>query len=297
FVIDHKYYVKDNYFYCKDSGGNIKWEVEIWGFEKGPAIVNFNYKIVKPKALVSRLSVETFLLRPLMYYKLLEKGYVMIHSAGVSKEGEAYIFPGRGGAFKTSLTMGFIKRANFKYLGDDRVILYQDRVLSFPAHFYSFQYTYQKRDDEFISYFDKLKFIFNHDKYINYINKNVLPIEDSSKLRAVFFVVKKNTREVKFTKLETQEAITKLINSSKMEMKAISDSIPGFFLNPYYTYMQAYSYVFPKSRVGKYWDNLKKELGAILKKDIPIYEIKIPEKYTQTVFREVLTFVRGLKWP
>jgi hypothetical protein len=57
YLVDHKYHIKRNYFYCKDSGGKAKWEVEIKGFENLPTVINFygkipgRYRILAPDML------------------------------------------------------------------------------------------------------------------------------------------------------------------------------------------------------------------------------------------------------
>jgi len=285
YIVDHKYYVKDNYFYCKDSAGKVKWEVEIFGFEEGTTVVNFNYKASGLKSTISRISIETFLLRPIIYYKLSEKGYFMIHAAGVSKDGEALIFPGRGGAFKTSLVMDFVKRTNFSYLGDDRVILHRDKVLSFPAHFPLFEYTYRMRQDEHLSFFDKINFVISLWRNKNY--NGTVPLTKMAKLKAVFFIVKCNSMDGIFiNELSLKEAVTKLVRSSKMEMSSVSDTLVGFSSGPYYRYMLAYSYVFPNSKVHRYWNILWKNFEGILQK-LPVYEIELPKKYSVDIFSRI----------
>jgi len=292
YLVDHRYYIRNNYFYCKDSLGRESWEVEINSFEYGKTVVNYSYsyKTWNSKALISRFSIETFLLRPLIYYKLSERGYFMIHSAGVSKNGEAYIFPARGGAFKTTFVMDFIKKAKFNYLGDDRVILHRGEVLSFPAHLILFNYIYSNKNNEYLNLMDKIRFV-NSLRQNNYYNVNV-PIVKSAKLKLVCFIEKTNKSNVIIQKLDLKDAIDKLIDSTKMEMSSISDNIVGFSLGPYYRYMQAYSYVFPESKVAKYWDELKQNYKAILK-GIPIYQIIFPEEYDDRVFQEILDVVEG----
>ena len=140
YVVDHKYYVKENYFYCKDSEGRTRWEVEIFGFEEGNTIINFNFKILGTRALTPYISVENFLLEPLICYKLSKKKCFLIHSAAISKDNQAYLLAGRGSAFKTTLVMDFVRRAGFDFLGDDKVIITKNKVLNYPLNFISFKF-------------------------------------------------------------------------------------------------------------------------------------------------------------
>jgi len=288
YAVDHKYYVKNNYFYCKDAMGRISWELEIEGFEEGDMIINFNYNILDPRAYISLSSIETFLLRPIIYYKLIKKNYVMIHSAGVSKDFQGYIFTGRGGVYKTTLTMNFIKKG-FDYLGDDRVILKDGNVFSFPGHFHVFEYIYQNLETEKMGFKDKVGIIIKLRK--NTLEKcNRVPVADKSRLKKVFFVTKTNSQKICVNDISLKEATERLVASNKLEMGAMSDTIAGFRQNPYFRYMDIYSYVFPQSAVAKYW----KDFENIIKKNIgkiPIYEIMIPAEYDSSVFDEMYRMV------
>lgn len=292
YVVDHRYYVKENYLYFKESTGKLNWEVEISGFNEGSTVVKFNYKSLGLKPYISRSSIETFLLRPIIYYKLAEKRLFLIHAAGVSNDGKAYIFPGRGGAFKTSLVMDFIKKKGFSYLGDDRIILTNNEVLNFPAHYPLFEYTFCRKNDENLSTFDKINFIICLLRNKHY--KNIVPLSKSAKLNKIYFVVKSTQKYgVNIKKLTLKEAIKKLIESSKLEMRSLSDSLAGFSLGPYYKFMLAYSYVFPDSKVAKYWENLERELLKILS-NIPIYEVTLPKKYNFRAFQELVHVIDGV---
>lgn len=286
YIVDQKYYVKENYLYCEDLLGNVKWKVEIFGFEKGKTIVNFDYSTLRLKSLISHLSIETFLLKPIIWYKLSEKGYYMIHAAGVSKNGQAYIFPGRGGSFKTTLVKDFIKKAGFNYLGDDFVILHRNNVLSFPTYLPLFSFVYSNKKGEHLSIIDKVKFIVHLwvGRYGRYSN---IPVDKSATLKSIFFVSKINKdKKISIKELSLKEAIDKLIENNKMEIQSAPDFLSDFSFGPYYTYMLAYSYVFPNSLVAKCWDSLKENLESILK-NIPIYEIELPKKYNSSIFQYI----------
>lgn len=292
FIVDHKYFVKENYFYCKDSSGKLNWEVEIFGIDKGKMIVNYNYNTKSIKSIVSRFSVESFLLRPIIYEKLAEKGYFMIHSAGVSKNDEAYIFPSRGGAFKTSLVMDFVKRNKFNYLGDDRVILYKDQILSYPAHITLFNYIFNNKENESINLFDRFYFI--KSLWLHKSKTVDIPISKSSRLKGLFFISKStNLNMFSVQKLDVETAVDRLVESSKMEISSVSDSLVSFSISPYSTYMQVYAYIFTDSHMAMYWDNLK-ECFRCLIQDIPLYEVRLPREYDVSVYDYVCSIIEGI---
>lgn len=291
YIVDHKYYIKDNYFYCLDSSSDLRWEFEIFNFENGEMIINYNYNSNKFKSLISRFAIESFLLRPIIFYKLIEKGYFMIHAAGISKGDKAYIFPGRGGSFKTSLVMDFVNNADYNYLGDDWVILHNNRVLNFPAHLQLFGYILSKKEGENIDIFNKINFL-KHLLTKNPILDNV-PVVKSSKLEAIFFLKRSTETGVNVKKINPKYAVNKLIQNNKLETILPSNTICGFSLGPFYKYMLAYSYVFPNSTIAKFWNNMGSKL-IDLAQNRPSYEIYIPEKYTQDTFEEIFDIIQVL---
>lgn len=77
----------------------------------------------------------------LLEYLLLKNKATFIHSAGVEKNGNAYIFPSWGGVGKTASVAKLIRENDYKLLGDDLVILKEDgTVLAFPKKFVLYEY-------------------------------------------------------------------------------------------------------------------------------------------------------------
>lgn len=77
----------------------------------------------------------------LLEYCLLKNNATFIHSAGVSKNGKAYVFPSWGGVGKTASVAKLVRQNDFKLLGDDLVILDKDgNVYSFPKKFVLYAY-------------------------------------------------------------------------------------------------------------------------------------------------------------
>jgi len=277
YVVDHKYHIKENYIYCKDSGGRAKWEVEIFGFEDGATIINYNGRVLGSEALSPDRVPQSSILQPLIEYKLCKNGYFLIHSAGISNNNKGYILAGRPGAFKSTFMMDFVRRAGFRWLGDDRVIIHKDKVLSFPISpmTVDFKCKYLPTE-EFRGFLDKICFV-------RYLHHNIdcgncdASIAESSTLDALLFIARTNREAIKKRNVCLEEAVDKLVANNRAEMMLVH----------FYKYMLAYSFVFPDSKIARYWDGLRSGLKEILR-DIPIYEIEIPKKYTHGTFQQVL---------
>lgn len=289
YVVDNKYHVKENYFYCKDSFNGMEWELEIFGFNQGKVVANYNYKMSGISKYISKFNFDTLFLRPLIFFKLKEKGKIMIHGGGVSKNGKAYIFPGRGGAYKTSLIMNLLKEDNYSYIGDDWIVLDNSKALAFPAHFSFFNYTFKEKRDEFINIFDKVKYLLYLSKYKE--NDNI-KISDPCNLSLIIFMNKTSkNHEISIKKLDFNNAIDKLIQNIKMEFMYISIPIIGFSLTHFHEYILAYSYIFPDSEIANYWENLKIDLKNNLDNNIDIYEIEVPKNYNSEILEKILEII------
>ena len=292
YTVDHKYYVKENYFYCKDGEGKAKWEVEITGFEDGNPTINFNGKMNGFQSFLNHDFIAQNLLLRIIEYKLSKRGYFLAHAAGISKGGEAYVLAGRGGTFKTSLCMDFIRRAGFEFLGDDRVILHKDEVFSFPMGLKVFGFMCEHLPTE-----DSWN-ISNKTRFAKYLwnNKgkkdNLIKVSEQSKLKNLFFIVRTNKEKIVKPDISLKEAVDKLITNNRLE-DFISLGGMGVNSGPFLKYALAYSYIFPDSRIARQREESGTMLRNILEK-VPIYEVEIPNDYSLNVFKKVKTVIEGL---
>lgn len=289
--IDHKYYIKDNYLFCKDSGGGAKWNVEISGFEDGETIINFDGSIKGVQSLINPDFIAQNLLLRLIEYKLCRNGYFFAHSAGVSKDGHAYIFAGRGGTFKTSICMDFVRREGFDLLGDDRVILHRDKALSFPMGLRLFDFMCENLSDENSwSFAKKAKFI----KYLwdtRTSNNNSTNISKPARLKSLLLIAKTNDKEITVRDVSLNEAIHKLVINNRLE-DFISLGGMGINSGPHLKYTLAYAYIFPDSKITKFNKKSETVLRDILG-NMPLYEIKIPSDYSSANFNKIYELVAG----
>jgi hypothetical protein len=287
-IIAHKYHIKKNYFYCKDKGKKIKWEVEIFGFEEGKTVINFDGKDSGLKGILFPSFLAQEFLIPLIEYMLVQKNYFLLHAGAVSKNSNAYIFTGRPGAYKTTLIMDFIRRANFNFLGDDRIIVNKGKVLSFPRMLFFFEFMLKNMPTEECSFFDKarsFKYFISKKKY-----ETNVPLINSSELKALFFVSRADRKNVNKTKLSLKKGVYKLIVNNKAEYVTSTPTIPS---GQFYKYMLVYSLVFPNNRLAKHWDVMMEGLEEVLK-GMPMYVIEMPYGYDLRVFDEVMKFVEGV---
>lgn len=300
-IVDHKFYVKENYFYCRDTGGSANWEFEIFGFEDGKTHINWNSYFWGPERyLYPDLLVQDILIRPLIEYKLNLQKYLLIHACGISKNDRGYVFVGRGSSFKTSLVMDFIRREKYRLLGDDRVIISDNTVLNFPMHINSLNFKIKNLENENFrntSHKITLKSIFKYISFLNYLKNPPYPdyydtISDKVHLESIFFINRSTNNQPKVR----LNPIGYLTGSKKIELNNKSDTIKGhtFFLFDYgqyfYRYILAYSFIFPENKLLNHGNLLKINAERILNSKKRIFEVDTPQKYSEKTF----TFINDL---
>ena len=296
YIVDSKYYIKENYFYCKDSKGKTKWELEIFGFESGDMILNFDINIPGIRSLLPILTAHNIFLSSVIDYQLSNKGYFLIHSAGLGKDKKAFLLAGMGGAFKTTLAMDFVRKGGFDFFGDERVIFHDGCIWSYPVGLASFDYrckylpTEKKRN-----YLDKINLI-KHNLYkYNNLDKINVNIPKMSDFCALLFIVKRDAgKSITINQIELEKAVDKLIINNMMEMNHVyMPNLMGISSNKYLEYTLAYSFIFPDSLLASHWTDMKKKLTDFLK-GVPLYEIEIPIEYDDSVFNEVYSNINSV---
>jgi len=287
YIVDHKYYIKENYFYCSDQIGNVKFNVEIFGFEKGKSVVNFDGNVHGlEQLLIPDYLAQNMILRPLIELKLLQRGYAVIHGLGLEKNGKSVILAGRGGSHKTSIAMTAL-RNNYRLIGDDRVILSSDgKVYSYPFYHKLIRFKADCLSEEHVSS------IFDKYRMLKYLNSN---IEDDTRLKyfsdigtlsEFILLAKSDSSELVSRDLDVRSTASKLINNSKMEMVSSGISRSLGKIN-FLKYMCAYSYVFPDSYISNYWLLLSEFLMDALN-GTHLTHVRLPMNYDSIIFQRLV---------
>jgi hypothetical protein len=288
-LVDYKWHIRKDYIFCSERIGRTAVDVEIIGLENGPTTINVNTNVRKIKQfLFPSVLAQYFILRPIIDFRLLFKGYLSIHAAGAGSEDGAFVFLGRGGTFKTTLTMDYIRKANYKFLGDDRVIVNNDKIYSYPMHIKLFDYRVNRMVTEQYSILDKPGYLFYERATSR--NKKTDYVIDKAIVRRFYSIVKSSSDELEFHLRTKQDIVSQILHSHKME------TIRGLSLmgmhRGFYDYFTAYSYVFTDSRVAYYWNKYKSLLNEYLKADL-YQEIYLPRKYTASTFDQFQSIVQA----
>lgn len=287
FLVDHKYYIKQNYIYCKEFSEKTKWEVEIFGFETLPTIINFNLDSSRMfKYIAPDLVAQDLILFPLLELSLGAKGYLFAHSGGFVTNDQLFLFFGRPGSQKTSILMSAFTNGS-KILSDDRVILdlKSKEAYSFQLYPQIFEYLIKHLDDEHLSRFHKFSC------RLSLLNEYVPNVDIFQKepvdIKALYLLNLKNqmNENLKISQVDADTAIQKIIANNKAEI--YGSSIPPIAKRRNFAeYMIAYSFIYPNCNIAKYWENLRHQLKETLK-NTPIYEVEIPYNLGSQIYYEM----------
>lgn len=284
YFLDNKYYVKENYLYCRDSYRHAKWELEMSGFERGNMEVHLNCN------LLGKIFASEVLLNHLIWLKLNEKGYSIIHGSGVSKDDKAYIFAGQGAAGKSTIALNLMERG-FKLLGDHFVILNNGYAMSFHSalHIVGFNITPSVKGNRSLKQkgfycLNELLYKLTGRGTATKINvKDIFPnsLEDKAKLHSIFLLLPKE--KFKAERMDKEDLIGHLVMNQKLE------SLPSFA-----RYMVEYSYLFPQSNMAAYWGHYEANLRRALNAEIEIYKLEVPRRYDVKTLNEIFKKVEAL---
>lgn len=283
-LLDSKYFVKYDYFYCEDSYKIGRWKLEVSGFESRNIIVRLRTNIVG--SIAADMFICAYIIDPLIRFVMNQKGYSAVHAAAVSKDGQAYLFPGQSGVGKTT-TITYFTQEGFDFLGDDFVILHNGHVFSWLTPLNIFAYnlspiikTNMGASDRVIIELKNVFYqaTFGYIKIFSKLNpRDAFPTGGESELGATFFLVQGEKFDL--SKMDRAELIEHLFINYEME------SFPS------YRYMLEYTYAFPDSNIAAYWESYKANLKQNLPDNLPVYRVEVPKKYTRETFENILKAV------
>lgn len=284
FILDDRYYIKDNYFYCSDNRKLSKWKVEIEYLEGNTTIVNISVNFW------GNISIISNFIDFLIHFKMTMKGYPMIHASGVLIENKGILFAARSGGGKTTIATHLMEKG-FKYFGDNFVILNKNKIFNFLSPLNIFTYNITPLIKRQLSFNQKVSISIKNliyilsGKYIKIFTKlnlfEILPktIANSGELSTIIFLIPKGELSIK--KISRTDAIGYLVYNQQIE----------FIHMPFLNYISVYSYIHPNSKVSTHWQIYEEALNNAIDKCTNIFRIEVPQKYDLSTVNEILRLV------
>jgi hypothetical protein len=287
FIINSKYHIRKNFFYCRDSYKVAKWIVQIEGLESKRTVVRFDGNIFSPFFLC------LYIIEPLLRLKMAKRGFTFLHASGVSDGKTATIFAACKGVGKTLTMINLIRKGGI-FLSDDFIILSRNgTVYSYPVAVHLFGHNLKQCPFLLskLSVRDKMMIMLKNLIYI--LTRGYAQFQHSIKIQDIFasakigssyplktlvFLIKTKKAKIEIKKIPLQKLIKQLMAVIKFNTFYFSD------------YLMAYTYLFQKGRAAKYWQDVRNNLKKALKGK-QLVQIELPERYTSASFKRIEGFL------
>jgi hypothetical protein len=287
-VIDQNYFCFPNKIYFTDSDKGLEWQTEISGIEEGPVQIRFwaspKNRMKLPWAFFPEMVLHLYVLQPLIEKILLSRGALLLHAGGVTKDGRATLFIGRGQTYKTTLTLRMLKQG-FELLGDDFVLIKDKKVLSFPTSPRFLEFTRTQLKDERLNAWDNCRLA----SYLIRQKAHQLPIANSAELSQAFLLISQDTDSCRNILEKNRESFYDRILTNQL-LESTSYVSYRYRIGQF---LEAYDLAFPKA--GK--KPLEAELMNLIKasfQDAAIETLTIPSSFNKNIMPFIQSKVEAL---
>jgi hypothetical protein len=264
-----KYYIGSDYLYvANESYKGANWTFEVIGIEDQTTVLNIDFNTS------GRIFITGHVIDFLIQLKLLQKSFSLVHASGISKNGSATIFSGRGGGGKTSIALESLNHG-YDFLGDNYLLVKNNEIFSFPTSLSLFTYNLAdiilkklKTNEKIAISLKNLlyKISGGYAKFFTKINpKRITEITKNSKLDTIFIIqpIEDNKVSLAVKKMDRTKALKKMCHNQMLEFT---------FFNQY---MEIYSYIFPEKNLSKHWNLYFETLNNNISENITFYEVSI----------------------
>jgi hypothetical protein len=280
--MDSQYYIKEDYLFYYDKtyklGGWIQFDIK--GIDEGKTFIRVQANWIGMPFVPGRL-IDFFI-----HYKLTQKGVSVIHASGISWGEEGILFSGRGGGGKTFIALHAVLDEQFKFLGDNFILVKNDRIFSFPSDLNLFDYNLHPKIWKCMT--DKEKAIFisrsllyklsnRHIKIFTPISPvMVFPdsIESNAHLNTFYSLL--SGREFDLRRIDHGLILDRTVSNQKLE----------FF--EFTRHIKQYATLFPKADFARHWEIYRETLAMNLSAAIDYFEITLPRKLRSNDIGDVL---------
>jgi len=286
YIIDHKYYVKQNYMFWKDRHKIVRWSTLIENIETKP-VVHFK------GGLFSEIFLRENIIEPLIGLKLAQKGFSLLHASGIAFDNSGVVFPAGKGVGKTSTILNLSLEKGSLFLANEPIIISDDgMVYSFPSRIrlYHYNLKYIPQIYQRLTLKERLEFKLKHLIYVLSLKYGCLGLDinprkifkkigNRHRLQSLVLLTRTNKDTINIKEnINKEELIKRLVIINRNDMKYFSDCL------------EAYSYVCPNSAANSYWQTLENNLlGALA--TVSCHEIEIPFEYDSNVYGEIYKFL------
>lgn len=292
-VVDHEFYVGDDYIFWERNRGRARWKVEIFGLESGRVVVRYHSRIRGlEELLIPNYLAHNTVIKPLVDVLMLRKGFAAVHGMAFCTNGVSTVLLGRGGVRKTQFAIDSIKEhPDVKLLGDDWVIIGRDRIVrAFPVLSELLHFKALHLGKEHIEGPLEILRLLNHLAGLRRNEHKTLRLfETKCDLGDIMLLSRVGDgRESDLPWMPAKDAAAFVVNGNKMEMIEGGVSTSLGFVDFLYV-MDAYSFVFPHSAIAEHWQRLNDMMLEIFDDRL----IQVIGVTNDTTLNDILSARRG----
>lgn len=286
-IVDHKYYVKENYIFCEDRHKITRWNLCIENIETKPTVY---FK----GGVFSEIFLRQDVIEPLIGFKLAQRGYSLLHASSVAINNKGFIFAGSPRAGKTTMIANLMGSSIF--LCDEVAILSSESVIySFPSPIHIYKYNLEGAPSIYgkMTSMDKFEVTIKYLAYILSLKYAKLPFAINPKklfskiggaypIHCLALLTRTNLDKVKLVgNIDKEELVERLTLINKYQFHYFAECI------------SACSYGSPKSEVSLYWQTSRDILFDALRQ-VTCYEIKMPLTNSWSTHQEIGTVLKEI---
>ena len=288
YVVNHKYFIKENYLFCKDSHKVVRWKVCLKGLTKRKTTVHFS------GSKFSEVFLRDYIIEPLIALKLATRGFSLLHASGIAINNKGFVFAGAPGAGKTAIILNLMDSSIF--LNDEIALLSSDgAIYSFPSPICVYNRNLKSVPvREKMTLTNKIELSIKHLVYLLSLNYIKLPLrvnpekffgkvgKDSYPIHCLVLLRGLETNKVSIIDRVDKERLVEQLN-------LINRDQFGYF----FQLISAYSSIYPESEIAPCQHILQDNLLKALKR-ASCYEIGIPSRYNQSMDKEVNKVLKAI---
>lgn len=283
-IVGQKYYVKENYIFCKSRYKIVHWNLCIENIETKP-IVHFK------GGIFSGMFLRKDIIEPLIGLELAQKGFSLLHASSVAINNKGFVFAGNPGSGKTTMIANLMGGV---FLSDDLTLLSSEGVVhSFPSPLQIYKYNLKGAPGicEKMAKVGKFEMAIKHLAYILSLKYGKLPVAVSPEklfnkvggtypLHCLVLLTKSNSDKIKLVgDIGKEELVERLIWINK-------------YLFPYFDEC-ILVYSASRGQTNLHQRPSRDILANALRQAI-CYEIKVPFTNSRSTHQEISTVLREI---
>ena len=258
-IVDVNYKIKNDYVFYK----NKDYTVEITGLENfTPAVINIDPTPKGKRKLWPILAGQNIFLRPLLEILAVRRGYVILHSAGISDKNNGFLFAGRGGSGKTSLIMEAI-RNGFYLMSEERSLIGKGKLFPYLLNIRLIDFWINSMKDEY----SRLK-LYKYKAFKAITSKKEVSLKIGSKVngKSIYLIKRNNSNsKSKISTIKASQISQSLLYNNIIDWEygymPFLTGISNFFFN---RLMYSYLYINTNSKLLDHWPNFRKNIEMSL---------------------------------